>query len=67
MRKAMELCIVTQTTGEQLVHWLQARCVYKMCIVCVCYNETACCSRIYSRRLLGWSLGMCILVILSFE
>lgn len=34
MRKAMELCIVTQTTGEQLVHWLRARCVYKMCIVC---------------------------------
>jgi len=41
MRKAMELCIVTQTSGEQLVHWLRARCVFKMCIVC--YNDTACC------------------------
>jgi len=39
MRKAIELRIVTQTTGAQLAHWLRARCVFKMCVVC--YNKTA--------------------------
>jgi len=63
MRKAIELYIVTQTTGVQLVHWLRARCVFKMCAVCstrprvvymlyIIYLFTLTCGAV------SWSLGM---------
>jgi hypothetical protein len=41
MRKAIELYIVTQTTGAQLVHWLRARCVFKMCVDSVLQRDRA--------------------------